>query len=159
MGGLGGSLATVITAFIHKPREANISHTINFISGIYFNNRPTENTLRCNRYPDSWNHAVIIPILKLGKDPSDTSNYRPIAFTTCHGKILEKMVNARLMYLQEAENCLWQFQSGFRKNRSTIDNLVALESQIQDAFVQNKNIVSIFFDIEKAYYGTWRYGI
>ncbi|GFY09314.1 putative RNA-directed DNA polymerase from transposon X-element [Trichonephila clavipes] len=49
--------------------------------------------------------------------------------------------------------------SGFRKGRSTLDNLVFLESQIRDAFVRRNHLVSLFFDIEKAYDRTWRYGI
>ncbi|GFV61763.1 putative RNA-directed DNA polymerase from transposon X-element [Trichonephila clavipes] len=50
-------------------------------------------------------------------------------------------------------------RSGFRKGRSTLDNLVFLESQIRDAFVRRNHLVSLFFDIEKAYDHTWRYGI
>ncbi|GFY02253.1 putative RNA-directed DNA polymerase from transposon X-element [Trichonephila clavipes] len=50
-------------------------------------------------------------------------------------------------------------RSGFRKGRSTLDNLVFLESEIRDAFVRRNHLVSLFFDIEKAYDRTWRYGI
>ncbi|GFU11822.1 putative RNA-directed DNA polymerase from transposon X-element [Trichonephila clavipes] len=53
---------------------------------------------------------------------------------------------------------LWK-KSGFRKGRSPLDNLVFLESQIRDAFVRRNHLVSLFFDIEKAYDRTWRYGI
>ncbi|GBL55403.1 hypothetical protein AVEN_232920-1, partial [Araneus ventricosus] len=49
--------------------------------------------------------------------------------------------------------------SGFRKGRSTIDNLLALETDIRLSFLQRKHLVAIFFDIEKAYDRTWRYGI
>ncbi|GFW53320.1 putative RNA-directed DNA polymerase from transposon X-element [Trichonephila clavipes] len=40
-----------------------------------------------------------------------------------------------------------------------LGNLVFLESQIRDAFVRRNHLVSLFFDIEKAYDRTWRYGI
>ncbi|GFT92402.1 putative RNA-directed DNA polymerase from transposon X-element [Trichonephila clavipes] len=49
--------------------------------------------------------------------------------------------------------------SGFRKGRSTLDNIIQLESKIRNAFVRRNHLVSIFFDIEKAYDRTWRYGI
>ncbi|GFT91496.1 putative RNA-directed DNA polymerase from transposon BS [Trichonephila clavipes] len=54
---------------------------------------------------------------------------------------------------------LLTFWSGFRKGRSTLDNLVFLEPQIRDAFVRRHHLVSLFFDIEKAYDRAWRYGI
>ena len=40
-----------------------------------------------------------------------------------------------------------------------IDNLVTLETSIRDAFVGRKHLVSIFFDLEKAYDTTWKHGI
>ncbi|GBM29936.1 RNA-directed DNA polymerase from mobile element jockey, partial [Araneus ventricosus] len=86
-------------------------------------------------FPALWQQAIIIPLLKPGKDPKNPSNYRPIALTCCLCK------------------------SGFRKGRSTIDNLLALETDIRLSFLQRKHLVAIFFDIEKAYDRTWRYGI
>ena len=50
-------------------------------------------------------------------------------------------------------------QCGFRKNRSTVDQLVRLETYIRDAFVNKEHVVSIFFDLEKAYDTTWKYSI
>ena len=52
-----------------------------------------------------------------------------------------------------------EYQSGFRRRRSTVDNLVTLETSIRDAFVGRKHLVSIFFDLEKAYDTTWKHGI
>jgi ribonuclease HI len=110
-------------------------------------------------FPSAWRTAIVIPILKPGKDPTNPVSYRPIALTSCLCKVLEKMVNARLMYYLEDNNCLHECQSGFRRGRCTIDNLVDLESKIRKAFVKRNHLVSIFFDIEKAYDRTWRYGI
>ena len=45
--------------------------------------------------PKSWKEATIIPISKPGKD--NTNNYRPIALTSCICKILERMINERLV--------------------------------------------------------------
>ncbi|GBN39928.1 hypothetical protein AVEN_21763-1 [Araneus ventricosus] len=69
------------------------------------------------------------------------------------------MVNARLVFELEKQGCISPLQSGFRRGRSTFDNLVLLETQIRNAFVRRNHLVSIFFDIEKAYDRTWRYGI
>ncbi|GFW49697.1 putative RNA-directed DNA polymerase from transposon X-element [Trichonephila clavipes] len=61
------------------------------------------------------------------------------------------MVNARLVYQLEKNRCIPLFQSGFRKGRSTLDNIIQLDSKIRNAFVRRNHLVSIFFDIEKAY--------
>ena len=45
------------------------------------------------------------------------------------------------------------------KNGSTTDQLVRLETFIRSAFVNKEHAVSIFFDLEKAYDTTWKYGI
>ncbi|GBN22722.1 hypothetical protein AVEN_68056-1 [Araneus ventricosus] len=63
-----------------------------------------------------WHQAVIIPLLKTGKDPT---NYRPITLTSCLCKLLEKMINRRLIYFLETNNFLHRCQSGFRKDLST----------------------------------------
>lgn len=43
------------------------------------------------------------------------------------------------------------WQSGFRKGRSTTDQLISMEAEILDTFIERKEAVGIFFDIEKAY--------
>ncbi|GFV64261.1 probable RNA-directed DNA polymerase from transposon X-element [Trichonephila clavipes] len=110
-------------------------------------------------YPTQWQEAIVIPILRPGKDPKNPLSYRPIALTSCLCKTLERMVNARLVYQLEKNKCIPLFQSGFRKGRSTLDNIITLENKIRNAFVRRNHLVSIFFDIEKAYDRTWRYGI
>ena len=49
-------------------------------------------------------------------------------------------------------------QCGFRKQRSTTDHLVRLESFVREAFAQ-RHAVGVFFDLEKAYESTWKFGI
>ncbi|GFX67725.1 probable RNA-directed DNA polymerase from transposon X-element [Trichonephila clavipes] len=110
-------------------------------------------------FPSSWREAIVIPILKPGKVATDSLSYHPIALTSCFCKTFERMVNTRLVYVLEKEKCISPLQSGFRKGRSTLDNLIFLESQIRDVFVKRNHLVSLFFDIEKAYDRTWRYGI
>ncbi|GFY09407.1 probable RNA-directed DNA polymerase from transposon X-element [Trichonephila clavipes] len=110
-------------------------------------------------YPTQWQEAIVIPTLKPGKDPKNPLSYRPIALTSCLCKTLERMVNARFVFQLEKHRCIPLFQSGFRKGRSTLDNIIMLENKVRNAFVRRNHLVSIFFDIEKAYDRTWRYGI
>ena len=108
---------------------------------------------------EDWRLATVIPIPKPGKDHAEPTNYRPIALTSCLCKTLERMINKRLIWYLESNNLLSRYQSGFRAGRSTNDNLVKLETFIRDAFVKKEHVVAVFFDLEKAYDTTWRYGI
>ena len=110
-------------------------------------------------FPDGWRSATVVPIPKPGKDHTDATNYRPISLTSCLCKLMEKMVNRRLVWYLEQNGCLSDLQCGFRKNRSTVDHLVRLESFIREAFVRGEHLVAIFFDLEKAFDTTWRFGI
>ena len=69
------------------------------------------------------------------------------------------MVNARLVWLLESEHLISDFQSGFRRGRSTLDHLVSLESFVREAFIKKEHAVAVFFDLEKAYDTTWKQGI
>ncbi len=69
------------------------------------------------------------------------------------------MINDRLVWFLESNGLISEYQSGFRRQRSTADNLVRLEAFIRDGFVNNEHIVAVFFDLEKAYDTTWKYGI
>ena len=48
-------------------------------------------------------------------------------------------------------------QSQLRKSSSTIDQIIRLESAVREAFVKREHLVSVYFDLEKAYDTTWRY--
>ena len=110
-------------------------------------------------FPPSWHTAITIPIAKPGKDPSQPNSYRPIALTSCICKTMERMVNGRLVYFLESNGFISSKQSGFRSQRSTMDHLVSLETYVRDGFARGCHVVSVFFDLEKAYDTTWKHGI
>jgi len=69
------------------------------------------------------------------------------------------MINDRLVWYLEKHKLLSPVQCGFRKNRSTTDHLVRLETFVREAFIQRQHAVAVFFDLERAYDTTWKYGI
>lgn len=132
----------------HLPESA-LNVLLNIFNNIWSN----------GRFPSSWREATVIPIPKPGKDHSDPGNYRPIALTSCLCKTMERMVYVRLMWRLENLKALSAYQCGFRKDRSTTDHLVRFESFVRNALVQGEHVVSIMFDLEKAYDTTWKHGI
>ena len=106
-----------------------------------------------------WCDLVVIPIPKPGKDHSDPSNFRPITLTSCLCKTMERMINACLMWSLKSQGLLSEKQCGFRKNHSTLDHLVRFEMFIRNAFVKKEHVLTIFFDLEKAYNTVWKHGI
>ena len=110
-------------------------------------------------FPLSWHEAVVIPIPKPGKDHSDPGNFIPIALTGCLCKTMERMINARLMWSLESRGLFSEKQCGLRKNHSMLDHLVHFETFIRNAFVKKEHVLTIFFDLEKAYDTTWKHGI
>jgi len=111
-------------------------------------------------FRSSWRQSsYVVPIPKPGKDTSDPTNYRPIALTSCVCKVMERMVNNRLVWYLERNIIITPTQRGFRKGRSTTHQLVRLESFVREAFIQKQHATAIFFDLEKAYDTTWKFGI
>ena len=75
-------------------------------------------------FPSDWRKAIVIPIPKPGKDPTNLTNYRPIALTSCICKTMERMIHRRLVLYLESYNLLTNVQCGFRSRCSTTDHLV-----------------------------------
>ena len=109
--------------------------------------------------PTGWHEATVLPLLKPGKEPSSPESYRPISLTCCTCKLLEKIINHRLVWYLETNDIITPTQFGFRKLRATTDPMLILEREIREAFNANRHLIGVFFDIEKAYDTTWRHGI
>ena len=72
---------------------------------------------------------------------------------------MERMVNDRLVWYLEKNKLIATVQSGFRKQRGTLDHLVRFETFIREAFIKKEHVVSVFVDLERAYDTIWKYGI
>lgn len=106
--------------------------------------------------PAIWKKSIIIPILKPGKSADNLHNYRPISLTSILAKAMEKMINFRLTWYLETENLLSENQQGFRKFRSTTDQILNLSHDVKDAFKNKKTTLALFVDFKGAYDNIWR---
>ena len=138
-----------ITYTMFKKFEEKSLNILLFINRIWF----------LQELPSQWKHSIIIPSLKQGKDSSDPLSYRPIALTSNFVKIMEKMVNNRLRWYLEKNNLFNPNQSGFRKNRNTMEQIIRLDNDIQKAFLKKHFTVGVFIDFQKAFDMIWKYGL
>ncbi|KAL7289662.1 hypothetical protein TKK_0016390 [Trichogramma kaykai] len=98
-------------------------------------------------FPQTWSEYLITFIPK----SSNNCKSRPIALASCLLKVLEKIINNRLLYYVENQNLLSESQFGFRKSRSCIDNLSIFVNYTQKAFFEGQRVVAVFLDIKGAY--------
>nr|KAG5705581.1 hypothetical protein BaRGS_034779 [Batillaria attramentaria] len=109
--------------------------------------------------PPIWKEAVIIPLPKKGKSRKDPCSYRPISLLSSVGKLLERLVNRRLIFLLETQNILSPTQTGYRKFRNTEDQLALLVQDIENAFQEKKKTLAVFFDLTRAFDKVWKEGL
>ena len=71
------------------------------------------------------------------------------------GKIFERIVASRLSTFMEKLNYFDENQAGFRKKRSTVDQLFKLSQSVSTALKKHKKAVGVFLDVEKAFDEVW----
>ena len=75
------------------------------------------------------------------------------------GKICEKSIEIKIRNWAEENDKINKEQSGFRKNRSTNDQLFLLTQKITEAFNRKNSIDAIFIDFEKCFDKIWKKGL
>lgn len=74
-------------------------------------------------------------------------------------KIMESMIAERLKWFLKEYQIIHPCQSGFRSDRSTLDNILALHDDIYRNIQNKRTVVTVFLDIERAYDTVWRKGL
>ena len=106
-----------------------------------------------------WNKALVKPLKKPAAPGSNLDSYRPIALTSTICKIYERIVTNRLLHFLDEKQCLTKFQAGFRKARSTMDQLMRLQDDAQRALKHRNTVRAIFLDMSKAFDTVWIPGL
>lgn len=101
-------------------------------------------------FPNAFKQALVHPIYKCG-DKSEVSNYRPISVLNILSKILEKVLNKRLMGFLEHESILSKNQYGFRRGVCTEDAVLSLTEAVSSILDKKHKCLAIFLDLKKAF--------
>jgi hypothetical protein len=101
--------------------------------------------------PTCWKVAKIKVLKKKDNNLDDPSSYRPISLLNTLSRLLEKIINIRLMSWAESTKAIHNNQSGFRKYRSTQDNIFRIIESCKKGLQKNEKAGIVLFDIEKAF--------
>ena len=110
--------------------------------------------LRRLKIPKIWRRALVVAIPKPGKPVGDPKSYRPISLLCVPYKILERLIYARVETLIDPKE-----QAGFRRGKSTVDQVVLLTQNIEDSFEAKKKAGAVFIDLTAAYDTVWHRGL
>ena len=142
------------TDMVHNAFLKNLpDHHIQLLTKL-FNDSFSQSTM-----PQAWKIALIYPILKPGKDPTDPDSQRPISLMSCIGKLLEKIICKRLTFILEKSGALSQTQGGFRNKMSTLDQLARVEAAARYALATKQYCLLVCIDLSKAYDIVWHTGL
>jgi len=100
--------------------------------------------------PFCFRRSLILPLLKKG-DPNNVENYRCLSLLNSDTKIYCGLLLNRLSCWVEKEGILNEFQAGFRRNYSTVDNVFNLVNIVQLNFNRNKCTFAFFVDLKNAF--------
>ena len=100
--------------------------------------------------PEDWRKANITCIFKTG-NRQDPGNYRPVSLTSVICKLLESNIREVMMEHLSSHKLLSDSQFGFRKNRSTILQLLTVMEDWTEALDNNLQVDTVYMDFRKAF--------
>jgi len=74
---------------------------------------------------EDWRKGIVVPIYKKG-DPSLPNNYRGVSLLCTAYKIYTELIRKRLEREVERRKGIPEIQMGFRRGRSTVNNVFIL---------------------------------
>jgi hypothetical protein len=97
-------------------------------------------------------------IPKPGKNLSEVESYRPISLLPIMAELFEKWILKHLKPIAEEKHLVPTHQFGFRKNRSTIDQVHRITDIIEKTLENNGVCSTTFLDIAQAFDRVWHRG-
>ena len=107
-----------------------------------------EKVWKQERLPKDWNEAILVPIYKKG-NKMECSNYRGIALLNVAYKIFATHLKRKITTKIEEE--IGEYQCGFRKGRSVIDQIFTLREIQAENYEYGKETYVLFIDFRQAY--------
>ena len=101
-------------------------------------------------FPECFKLAQVTPLFK-GGDKSDLGCYRPISLLPAFSKILEKVIQVRMMNFLSENSILSEEQFGFRPKFTTEYAILDIYEKIINNLDNSQSTCAIFLDLAKAF--------
>ena len=110
-------------------------------------------------FPDCWKVSSVVPVFKNVGERNTAKNYRPVSLLSVVSKVIEKLVNNKIV--DHLENCglFSDFQYDFKSSRSTADLLKVVSDRTARAFNRSGATRAVALDISKAFDRAWHTGL
>ena len=108
---------------------------------------------KANKWPEQWTKSLLIPLYKKG-NTKKCQNYRTISLISHPSKVLLKIILNRLK--PHVEQLVSREQAGFRKGRSTTEQITNLRILCQKYKEKGRNLYHHFIDFRKAFDRVWQ---
>lgn len=148
-----------INMHLHKLKNGKAAG-IDGISGEFLKYAPDQlmpllyplynNIFENSDWPNIWADGIINPIHKKSSI-NVADNYRKVTVMPAAGKVLESILNSRLVNRNIILNLDDPYQSGFKINARTTDNIFTLNSIIHRQKLKGKPLYVCFVDFTKAF--------
>jgi hypothetical protein len=113
--------------------------------------------LQSGHIPQAFKEGNITPILKKGKSKIQPSNYRGITINSIIGKVLEVVCLQRMLPTMRAHQSA--LQRGFTQKVSAMNAALLLMETVSEYRDSERNLTTIFLDVEKAFDVVWIDGL
>ena len=100
--------------------------------------------------PDKWKE-VICALIPKNDHATEAKDYRCIMISQCIYRIFTKIIQIRLRNFLEKKKWLQVEQAGFRKNRSTVDQVMVLTEILERRKRNGDSTCLVFIDYRQAY--------
>ena len=102
-------------------------------------------------FPDCWKVSSAVPVFKNVGERSTAQSYHPVSLLSVVSKVIEKLVNNRIV--DHLENCslFSDFQYGFRCSWSTTDLLTVVSDRIARAFNRSGATWAVTLNLSRAF--------
>jgi len=115
--------------------------------------------LRVGYFPKEWKVSKITMIAKPGKNPTLLGSYRPISLLSILSKLIEKLIIRVMAPHIDEKRIIPNYQFGFRKSHSTIEQVHRIVNEIQNTFEEGNYCSAVFLDITQAFDKVWHEGL
>ena len=108
------------------------------------------------KVPDQWKKGLIVKIPKRG-DLKECKNWRGVTLLPVASKVMGRVIIERIQ--NGVDHVLRKEQAGFRKNKSTVDQIFILRNIIEQVNEWQATFYAHFVDFEKAFDSVHREGL